>query len=224
MPVCSKMLYLVSLATTVLMSAEVMLLDALVRFCDWSVSTVDAACSCSTVAPRVPRSCDTAAMAVEMASRAEAAAVFDVNEVALRESAVEDTEATVAEIVTVPDEVPSLVKAETVELKREVPLKLVELLILSICCSRAWYSLLIAVDCELLRPVLDPSVASVTARFSSVVTWESAPSAVCREPTALVAFSEDCVRAATLAFRPSDMERPAASSEPELIRDPEDSC
>ena len=70
MPVCCRMLYLVSFATTVLMAAEVMLLEALTKFCDSLVSTVDAACSCSTAAPRVPRSAEIVEIAAVIAHEA----------------------------------------------------------------------------------------------------------------------------------------------------------
>ncbi len=70
-------------------------------------------------------------------------------------------------------------------------------------------------------PLAD-SVARVTARFSRVVTWERAPSATCSLPVPSVAFCADWVRAVMLAFKPSAMASPAASSAPELMREPED--
>ena len=75
--------------------------------------------------------------------------------------------------------------------KMAVPLKLVVLLMLVICLRRAWYSVSMAVDWEELSPEFEASVARVTARLSSEVTWARAPSAVWSEPTALVAFSAD---------------------------------
>ncbi len=87
-----------------------------------------------------------------------------------------------------------------------------------------WYSWLAAVSCELLSVPLEASVASVTARLSRVVTCERAPSATCRRPTPSEALVTDCVSAVWLASRPSTNERPAASSAPELILDPEDNC
>jgi hypothetical protein len=71
-------------------------------------------------------------------------------------------------------------------------------------------------------PVAD-SVASVTARFSRVVTWAREPSATCRLPTPSFAFRADCVRAVMLARNPSAIARPAASSAPLLMRDPDES-
>src|SRR5579875_1352920 len=65
------------------------------------------------------------------------------------------------------------------------------------------------------------SVASVTARLSRLVTWASAPSATCNEPMPSLALRADCCRAVTLACSPSAIARPAASSAPELIREPE---
>ena len=67
------------------------------------------------------------------------------------------------------------------------------------------------------------SVASVTARLSRVVTCDMAPSATCMRPTPSVALRADWVRAVTLAFNPSAIARPAASSAPELMREPDES-
>src|ERR1019366_4765771 len=65
----------------------------------------------------------------------------------------------------------------------------------------------------------------VTARLSRLVTCESAPSATCNSPTPSVALVCDWVRACWLACKPLTSERPAASSAPELIFEPEDnSC
>src|SRR5207247_9146500 len=75
-------------------------------------------------------------------------------------------------------------------------------------------------DCETV-PVA-ASVASVTARLRRVVTCARAPSATCSLPTPSFALREDCVRAVMLACKPSAMARPAASSAPVLIRDPEE--
>src|ERR1039457_1606940 len=71
-------------------------------------------------------------------------------------------------------------------------------------------------------PLFEPSVARVTARFRSVVTCDRAPSAVCNMPIALLAFCCDCVSAAMFAPIPFAIDKPAASSEPELIFKPVD--
>src|SRR5271167_169094 len=70
-------------------------------------------------------------------------------------------------------------------------------------------------------PLAD-SVARVTARFRRVVTCDKAPSATCSLPAPSVAFSADWVSAVTLACKPLAMAKPAASSAPELIREPVD--
>src|SRR5271157_2296111 len=87
-----------------------------------------------------------------------------------------------------------------------------------------WYSWLAAVSCEELRVPFEASVASVTARLSRLVTCESAPSATWRRPTPSVALVSDWVSACRLAWRPLTRERPAASSAPELIFEPDDNC
>src|ERR1700690_3371885 len=87
-----------------------------------------------------------------------------------------------------------------------------------------WYSWFAAVSCEPLRVPFEASVASVTARLSRLVTCDSAPSATCNRPTPSVALVCDCIRACRLAWRPLTSERPAASSAPELIFEPEDNC
>src|SRR5579871_5163074 len=87
-----------------------------------------------------------------------------------------------------------------------------------------WYSWLAADCCEPVRVPLETSVASVTARLSRFVTCESAPSATCRRPTPSCELVCDWDRAVALAWRPLISERPAASSAPELIFDPEDNC
>src|SRR5579864_4124170 len=84
------------------------------------------------------------------------------------------------------------------------------------------YSASIAKRCGFDTVPLADSVASVTARFSRVVTCERAPSATCSLPTPSLALRADWVRAVMLACRPSAMARPAASSAPELMREPED--
>src|SRR5579863_378709 len=86
------------------------------------------------------------------------------------------------------------------------------------------YSWLAAVCCEPLRVPFETSVANVTARLSRFVTCERAPSATCGRPTPSVALVADWVRALELAWRPLMRERPAASSAPELMREPEDNC
>src|SRR5271165_1599551 len=70
-------------------------------------------------------------------------------------------------------------------------------------------------------PVAD-SVAMVTARFRRVVTAASEPSATCSSPTPSFALRADCVKAVMLAWRPSAIARPAASSAPVLMREPDD--
>src|ERR1035441_2474714 len=87
-----------------------------------------------------------------------------------------------------------------------------------------WYSWLAAVRCEELRMPFAASVASVTARLSRLVTCERAPSATCRRPTPSAELVSDWVSACWLACRPFTSERPAASSAPELIFEPEDNC
>ena len=74
-----------------------------------------------------------------------------------------------------------------------------------------------------VMPLVEPSVEMVTARLSSVVTCDRAPSAVCSIPTPLLAFCCDCVRAAMCAVIPFAIDKPAASSEPELIFRPVES-
>src|SRR5271166_5116934 len=86
------------------------------------------------------------------------------------------------------------------------------------------YSWFAAASWEPLRVPFEASVASVTARLSRLVTCERAPSATCSRPTPSVALVLDWVRDAELAARPLTSERPAASSAPELIFDPEDNC
>src|SRR5258708_9961687 len=86
------------------------------------------------------------------------------------------------------------------------------------------YSWLAAVCCEPLRVPFETSVARVTARLSRFVTCDRAPSATCNKPTPSVALVCDCDNAVALACRPLTSESPAASSAPELILEPEDSC
>src|SRR6266700_5740514 len=86
------------------------------------------------------------------------------------------------------------------------------------------YSWLAADCCALLRVPFETSVASVTARLSRFVTCERAPSATGNSPTPSWALVCDWARACELACRPLTSERPAASSAPELIFDPEDNC
>src|ERR1700678_2822990 len=86
------------------------------------------------------------------------------------------------------------------------------------------YSAWAAVDWLVLRVPFEASVASVTARLSRLVTCERAPSATCSRPEPSVALVCDWVSAIWLASRPLTSERPAASSAPELIFEPEDNC
>src|ERR1019366_4596485 len=87
-----------------------------------------------------------------------------------------------------------------------------------------WYSWLAAVNCVPVRVPFEASVASVTARLSRFVTCERAPSATFSRPTPSWVLVCDWARACELACRPLTSERPAASSAPELIFDPEDNC
>jgi len=80
-----------------------------------------------------------------------------------------------------------------------------------------WNSVSSAVDWLDVMPVVEPSVARVTARLRSVVTCDRAPSAVYSRPMPLLAFCWDWVRAAMFALSPLTIDNPAASSEPELI-------
>src|SRR5271155_3809869 len=66
MPVCSRMEYLVRFATTVGMSAAVIVFSADVRFCTWLLMTLLAAVSRLTLAPNVPRTLAMFAMAASM--------------------------------------------------------------------------------------------------------------------------------------------------------------
>ena len=70
-------------------------------------------------------------------------------------------------------------------------------------------------------PVAD-SVASETARVNRLVTCASEPSATCSLPMPSFALREDWSSAVMLACSPSASARPAASSAPLLMRDPED--
>src|ERR1700733_4427100 len=87
-----------------------------------------------------------------------------------------------------------------------------------------WYSWFAAPYCEAFSVPLPASVASVTARLSRLLTCEGAPSAVCSRPTPRLTLLADWVSADWLACRPLASERPAASSAPELMREPEESC
>src|SRR5580700_10078619 len=87
-----------------------------------------------------------------------------------------------------------------------------------------WYSWFAAASWEVLRVPFEASVASVTARLSRLVTCERAPSATWSRPTPSWELVCDWARAAELAARPLTSERPAASSAPELIFEPEDNC
>src|ERR1700756_5221425 len=95
---------------------------------------------------------------------------------------------------------------------------------LSISDRMDLYSWFAADCCEPLRVPFEASVASVTARLSRFVTCERAPSATCRSPTPSWALIWDCASAVAFACSPSTSDRPAASSAPELILEPEDSC
>src|SRR5207237_7161541 len=60
------------------------------------------------------------------------------------------------------------------------------------------------------------------ARVNREVTLASAPPATCRLPRPSFAFRADWVRAVMFARNPSAIARPAASSAPLLMRDPDD--
>src|ERR1035437_6609909 len=87
-----------------------------------------------------------------------------------------------------------------------------------------WYSWFAAEDWEVLSVPFEASVAKVMARLSRFDTCARAPSATLRRPTPSVALVADWVRAEELACRPFTSDRPAASSAPELMREPEDNC
>ena len=108
-------------------------------------------------------------------------------------------------------------------LKIAAPLYVVLLPIWSISALICANSDCSATRCESDTVPVEDSVASVTARLSRVVTCDSAPSATCSMPTPLFTFCSDWVRAVTLAWRPLAIARPAASSAPVLMREPEDS-
>ena len=84
-----------------------------------------------------------------------------------------------------------------------------------------------------LLQVADGALSQVTSLLNRAITLateasngtlDSAPSATWSSPTPSVALVVDCVSAAELAARPFISERPAASSAPELMRDPDDNC
>src|ERR1035437_11180340 len=103
-------------------------------------------------------------------------------------------------------------------------LKFVVVPMLPICDRMFCYSCFAELTWPLVSVPFADSVARVTARSSRLVTWESAPSAVCNRPMPEVAKCEDWARAASLACRPSDKARTAASSATELLRDTAEGC
>jgi hypothetical protein len=105
---------------------------------------------------------------------------------------------------------PCVDETEFVELllNTEVPLKLVVEPIWLISFRIDVNSVFSAVDWATVSPPLPASVAIVTAWLRIVVTWESAPSAVCNRPMPLDAFWPDCVSAEMLAPRPSAIDSP----------------
>ncbi len=107
--------------------------------------------------------------------------------------------------------------------KTALPLKLVLEPMSPISVRMFWYSWFAESAWEVFSVPLAASVASVTARLSRLVTCDSAPSAVCSRLTPELTLAPDWVRAETLACRPLATARPAASSAPELMREPEDS-
>src|SRR5690348_2643190 len=102
------------------------------------------------------------------------------------------------------------------------PLKLVLEPMLSISFLILLNSLSSAVCWVAVTVPLLASVARVTARLSRLVTWERAPSATWSWPTPSLAFCEDWLSAVMLACMPLAMARPAASSAPLLMREPDD--
>src|SRR5882724_6771907 len=132
--------------------------------------------------------------------------------------------------VTVPTVTPIWLVEEASDRKMEVvvavntdvPLNVVVLPMRSISALICVNSASRAPRCAWLTVPVEASVARVTARLRSVVTCARAPSATCKAPTPLLAFCADCVRAVVFAFKPSAIAKPAASSAPELIREPEE--
>ena len=88
MPVCSRMEYLVRLATAEGMSAAVMVFSAEVRFCTWLLMTLLAAVSRLTLAPKVPRTLAMLAMAASIAVKAVCASDWWLRSVLVRLAAV----------------------------------------------------------------------------------------------------------------------------------------
>ena len=128
------------------------------------------------------------------------------------------------EMVLAPPPVESLrYTSVDVPVNTAVPLKVVLLPIRLISALMAVNSESNAVRCVSETVPVADSVASVTARLSRVVTWASEPSATCKLPTPSFAFRADWLRAVILARKPSAIARPAASSAPLLIRDPDES-
>src|SRR5579884_4518833 len=106
-------------------------------------------------------------------------------------------------------------------LKTLMPLYSVFELMVEISVMMLEYSACVAACCAAFNVPLEASVASVTARFNKLVTCESAPSATCRKSTPSDAFFADCDSAVAEAVRPLASESPAASSAPELMREPD---
>ncbi len=138
---------------------------------------------------------------------------------------VEASEPTVTEIVLLAAaELASVRKMfVAVAVNTDVPLNVVLLPMRSISALICVNSASRAVRWLLLTVPVADSVASVTARFRSVVTWARPPSETCSAPTPFCALAADWLRAVTFACKPFAIARPAASSAPELMRDPEES-
>src|SRR4051794_27127657 len=98
------------------------------------------------------------------------------------------------------------------------------LLIGSVSVRISRYSECAAATWLVFNVPLEASGARVMARVRTLVTWARAPSATGRKSTPCDAFLADCERAVEEAWRPFARERPAASSAPELMREPEDNC
>src|SRR5581483_4724272 len=142
---------------------------------------------------------------------------------ATKPSAADDNRPVVVEIVPAPADVESLRKMlVAVLVNTPVPLKVVFDPIRSISALIAVNSASSAVLWVFETVPVADSVASVMARFNRVVTCAREPSATCRLPTPSFAFRADCVRAVMLARNPSAIARPAASSAPLLMREPDD--
>src|SRR5438105_677713 len=96
-----------------------------------------------------------------------------------------------------------------------------------------WLLMTLTADCRRLMPApIAPRMLATLAIALSMwpsAVWEFVPSVPVRVSAEmftafapLLAFCADCVRAVVFAVKPSAIARPAASSAPELIREPEE--